>query len=247
MVICRRMSAERSMNEEQQVVALAQRIQELETELAGARAQLIGVHSRLMFARESFYEDRHTETALRSTSVARVGTNGKTAEPPLPIHIEPLPIHHPLRRKWALGKGLQDTQPGDTGQRICFTGKQAPGGKLRLFGLLADGEPWEHIIPFSDLASENGIIIGRDPRSVNLLLPETGVSRSHARIELGSTGLVITDLNSTNGILVNDEHINCYSPQVPLSDGSTIRLGDTILRIEIIYGSTEPPKKRTIS
>lgn len=235
------------MNDEQQVTALAQRIQELESELAGARALLIGVHSKLMFDRESFYEDRHTETALRSTSVARVEANCKTAEPPPPIHIEPLPIHHPLRRKWALGKGLQGTQRGETTQRICFTGNQVSGGKLRLFGLLADGEPWEHVIPFSDLASENGIIIGRDPECVNLLLPETGVSRSHARIELGSTGIVITDLNSTNGIVVNDEHINSYSPQVPLSDGSTIRLGDTILRVEIIYSTTETNKKRTIS
>ena len=235
------------MDEEQQVAVLAQRIHELESELSCARAQLIGVHSKLMFARQSFYADRHTETALRSTSVVSVDSAKSAEAPDSHIHIEPLPIHHPLRRKWALGKGLKDTKKGETTQRICFTGHHAPGGKLRIFGLLADGEPWEHIIPFSDLAADNGIIIGRDPEAVHLVLPENGVSRTHARIELGSTGLVITDLNSTNGLMVNDEHINNYSPQVPLSDGSTIRLGDTILRVEIIYGSAEPTPKSTIS
>ena len=230
---------EDSRSEEQQAAALAQRIQGLETELTEARAQLIGVHTKLMFARESFYADCHTEAVVLSAAPLSRGGSALPEADEKTIHIEPLPIHHPLRRKWALGKGLPQRQDGEKAQRICFTGRHTPNGKLRLFGLLETGEPWEHYIPFSDLAQEGGIIIGRDPTAAHLLLPETGVSRTHARLELGSTGLVISDLNSTNGLQVNEEHINLYSPQVPLTDGATIRMGDTALKVEILYNSTD--------
>jgi pSer/pThr/pTyr-binding forkhead associated (FHA) protein len=87
------------------------------------------------------------------------------------------------------------------------------------------------------LAREGGITIGRDPESTDLQLPENGVSRTHACIELGATGLVISDLNSTNGIQVNEQHLNSYNPQAPVYDGTVIHLGDTALRIEIIYST----------
>lgn len=235
------MNADNSKNEEQQVADLAQRIQGLESELTEARAQLIGVHSRLLYARQSFYADEHTEGTIRSGATNPQSRAAQVQEEDqAPIHIEPLPIHHPLRRKWSLGKGLPGSTTRGTGQRISFVGNHVPGGMLRLFSLLANGEPWEQLISFSELAKEGGIIIGRDPETVHLQLPENGVSRMHARIELGSTGLVISDLNSTNGIQVNDDHINSYSPQVPINDGTIIRLGDTALRVEIIYGSAEP-------
>jgi pSer/pThr/pTyr-binding forkhead associated (FHA) protein len=110
---------------------------------------------------------------------------------------------------------------------------------MRILGLLSNGDVWEHHIPFSRLAQDGGITIGRDKKAADLPLDENGVSRLHARIELGSTGLVITDLNSTNGLFINNEHINSYSPQKPLTDGAVIRMGKTALRVELIIGSHE--------
>lgn len=234
------MSAEDSKREEQQVAALAQRIQGLEAELAEARAQFIGIHSHLMYARQSFYEDRHTQVSVLSIADGVIPQEPNTVEQEPIIHIEPLPIHHPLRRKWALGKGIAPPREGVAGPRICFTGSHVPVGKMRILGLLSNGDVWEHYIPFSRLAQDGGITIGRDAAAVDLPLDENGVSRVHARIELGSTGLVITDLNSTNGLFINNEHINSYSPQKPLTDGAVIRMGKTALRIELIQGSHEP-------
>ncbi|MBR5213321.1 MAG: FHA domain-containing protein [Akkermansia sp.] len=234
------MSEENTPEEEQQIAALAQRISGLEAKLAEARAQLLCTHSKLMYARQSFYADRHTQAALISSTVSVQHKDNTQEQSAHPIHIKPLPIHHPLRRKWDLIKGLPDGNTNEKQQRICFSGKHTPGGQLRLFGLLEDGEAWEHYIPFSTLAQSGGLTIGRDPQCADILLPESGVSRAHARIELSHTGLVITDLNSTNGLKINDTVINSYSPQVSLTDGATLHLGHTVLRVEIIYGSAEP-------
>lgn len=245
MVVCSGMSADSSRIDEQQIADLATRIRGLEAELADARAQLVGAHSQLLFARNSFYADAPTHATIQSS--ASVGWSRNIAEPELPelIRIAPLPVHHPLRRKWALGTGKKTTGTDNSRQRISFTGSQAPSGHLRLFGLLADGEAWEKRISFSELAREDGLIIGRDPNEAQIYLPENGVSRIHARLELGSAGLVITDLKSTNGLYINGEAINCYNPQKPLTDGSVIRMGDMALRVEIIFGSNEPSPKPT--
>lgn len=247
MVVYGRMSCPKSREEELQVAALAQRIQGLEAELTEARAQLIGMHSKLMYARSSFYEDEQTQVSVLNSAAVSQGRESPKEEREAPIHIEPLPVHHPLRRKWALGRGVGSAHNGGTATRICFTGTHVPAGKMRILGLLTNGEVWEHYIPFTRLAKEGGVTIGRDADAVDLSLPENGVSRMHARIELGSTGLVITDLHSTNGLYINNEHINSYSPQKPLTDGAIIRMGDTALRIELIYGSQKPHSPSNIS
>lgn len=235
------MDADSSKRKEQQVAALAQRIQGLEAELAEARAQFIGVHSHLMYTRQSFYEDKHTQASVLSIATGISPREQSNFEQEPIIHIEPLPVHHPLRRKWALGKGIAPPREGATNPRICFTGSHVPVGKMRILGLRHNGDVWEHYIPFSRLAQDGGVTIGRDAKTADLPLDENGVSRMHARLELGSTGLVITDLNSTNGLFINNEHINSYSPQKPLTDGAVIRMGDIALRIELIHGSHEPP------
>lgn len=242
MLICSGMSADTGKNEEQQIAALAKRIQGLEAELSEARAQLVGAHSQLLYARNSFYADAPTHATIQSSTGvgwSRAVPEHEREQESL-IQVAPLPVHHPLRRKWKLGAGLSVTATDNNRQRISFTGSHIPTGQVRLFGLLADGEAWERRIPFAELAKEDGLIIGRDPAEAQIHLAENGVSRVHARLELGSTGLVITDLKSTNGLYINGEPVNCYSPQHPLTDGSIIRMGDMVLRVEIIFGSTEP-------
>ncbi|MBQ3525086.1 MAG: FHA domain-containing protein [Akkermansia sp.] len=232
------MDADTTRSEERRMADLATRIQGLEGELAQARALLTTMHSKLLFERQSNFTDTNTEaTLLRSSEGSRHSRRAVTEEATEPIHVEPLPMQHPLRRKWSLGKGIPDASSENDRHRICFTGAHTSNGKLRLFGLLSDGSVWEHYLPFSQLAREGGITIGRDPELVNLVIADNGVSRSHARLELGATGLVISDLNSTNGLYVNEQKITPYNPQTPLTDGSVIGLGDTPLRVEIIQGS----------
>jgi pSer/pThr/pTyr-binding forkhead associated (FHA) protein len=70
------------------------------------------------------------------------------------------------------------------------------------------------------------VSVGRD-ESNDLVLPDdTTVSRRHAAFERLAAGWCITDLNSTNGTLVNGELLN--QPR-PLYSGDEIEVGETRL------------------
>ena len=72
-----------------------------------------------------------------------------------------------------------------------------------------------------ELAAE--AVLGRSP-SCEIPLDDVKVSRRHARIAVGESGAVISDLGSRNGTLVNGERI---SVEVPLSPGDQVQVGDT--------------------
>lgn len=59
---------------------------------------------------------------------------------------------------------------------------------------------------------------------------EMGVSRMHAIIQVSNQGLVLIDLSSTNGTLLNNSPL---SPQLPypLKNGDEIRFGDLLVHI----------------
>ena len=59
---------------------------------------------------------------------------------------------------------------------------------------------------------------------VELRIDDPSVSRRHAEIRTGSPS-VIADLGSTNGIVVDDQHVR----QAQLRDGSVIQLGNTTI------------------
>ena len=219
------------------IADLATKVRHLENELAQARAQLTTTHCQLLAERRILPTGSSMQQALSTASAICRGEQAAETSP-APIRVELLPTQHPLRRKWALGKGLPDASTANDSRSIRLNSKHSTKGKLRLFGLLSDGSTWEHCISFARLAQEGGITLGRDPKLVDLEIPENGVSRRHARLELGSTGLVITDLDSTNGLFVNDQQITKYSPKTTLTDGSTINLGDTPLRVEIIRSAS---------
>jgi DNA-binding winged helix-turn-helix (wHTH) protein len=68
--------------------------------------------------------------------------------------------------------------------------------------------------------------IGRDPASA-IWIDAPGVSRRHARIELGDDGAaVIQDLGSTNGTSVDGRQIK---QAARLADGQTVKIGDATL------------------
>lgn len=75
------------------------------------------------------------------------------------------------------------------------------------------------------LLQDQELEIGR--QGSGLVIRDVGVSRRHARLEFSSEGYRLTDLESTNGTLVNGESIE----QAALHDGDTIELGrDCTLR-----------------
>lgn len=70
------------------------------------------------------------------------------------------------------------------------------------------------------------VAIGRDATCA-IVIPDGGVSRNHARIELGTDGRFhIEDLNSTNGTWVNSSRLGTGI----LKDGDYVRIGECIFR-----------------
>ena len=71
------------------------------------------------------------------------------------------------------------------------------------------------------------VIVGRSPSS-DIVVDEPYVSSSHARFTLQGPALVLEDLGSTNGTLVNGHPI---TQAVTLRDADEVQVGDTIMRV----------------
>jgi FHA domain-containing protein len=77
------------------------------------------------------------------------------------------------------------------------------------------------------LIPAGGATIGRS-RECDIVLEDTGVSRRHAEIRPGSDGWMLSDLGSTNGVVVNGRDIHgAYA----LQHGDRVELGST----EIVF------------
>ncbi|CAN7248579.1 SpoIIE family protein phosphatase [Phenylobacterium sp. LjRoot225] len=75
-----------------------------------------------------------------------------------------------------------------------------------------------------------GLIIGR-LAPADLILPEADVSRAHCRLTRNSSGLVVTDLGSTNGTFVDEVRV---TGSVALPVGAVLRIGTRILKHELL-------------
>ncbi|MGQ0671036.1 MAG: FhaA domain-containing protein [Actinomycetota bacterium] len=114
-------------------------------------------------------------------------------------------------------------------------------GKFRCEASLVEGEDQSELLPASagDVALvmlENGeptktyrlrkeiVTLGR-LAECDVVIPDPGASRRHARIRHEDGTYVLTDLGSTNGTLVNDEAVR----ERRLEDGDRITIGATVL------------------
>lgn len=74
----------------------------------------------------------------------------------------------------------------------------------------------------------NGVItIGRKEGN-NVVLSEPYVSANHAKILLKNNEIIIEDLNSTNGVFVNEEKIHGFSK---LRANDRIRIGNIVFKV----------------
>jgi Protein of unknown function (DUF3662)/Inner membrane component of T3SS, cytoplasmic domain len=71
-------------------------------------------------------------------------------------------------------------------------------------------------------------VIGRGDQA-NLRLPDVGISRRHARLDYDGAQVVLTDLGSTNGTMVNGQRVSA----VALNPGDMIQLGTTTLTFRV--------------
>jgi two-component system cell cycle response regulator len=73
---------------------------------------------------------------------------------------------------------------------------------------------------------ESPMVVGRSP-TVQIVINEASVSRSHARFLLQGDNVVVEDMGSSNGTFVNDVK---SEGGVQLKDGDIVRLGTVLLK-----------------
>ncbi|HEV7772005.1 MAG TPA: FHA domain-containing protein [Conexibacter sp.] len=119
---------------------------------------------------------------------------------------------------------------GPSATDVDATGLHRAGEPVLGHGGAAAGEPRlvvEHAAGHPDgiaYSLEHGATLGRG--DVEIRLEDPFASTRHARIERQGSVLVVEDLGSTNGTLLNDEPL--AGPQ-PLHHGDRIRIGDSEL------------------
>jgi pSer/pThr/pTyr-binding forkhead associated (FHA) protein/subtilisin family serine protease len=111
----------------------------------------------------------------------------------------------------------------------------APGDRLRFGDVertyqLSGGRPgaWLVVNDERHPVIADGITIGRSAEN-DICLPETTVSRRHARIEWQDGAFVLLDLDSANGSSVNGQRVE----RRVLQDDDEIQIGQTHLRFEM--------------
>lgn len=114
--------------------------------------------------------------------------------------------------------GLADTRKMASARRLAA---QRAASALVLVGERgAKGRRWE--------VSQSLATIGRDVER-QICLPDASVSRQHAQIVRQQAGYYLADLQSSNGVYVNDEPLT--EPRL-LHAGDVIRIGEVVLRCE---------------
>ncbi|MEV0713430.1 DUF3662 and FHA domain-containing protein [Asanoa sp. NPDC050611] len=127
----------------------------------------------------------------------------------------------PVPQGYDQGGGYQQQQPYDQGygQPPMHGGGGGPGGRnIRLVS--GDGRTYP--------LQMGSTVIGRGDQA-NLRLPDVGISRRHARLDFDGAQVVLTDLGSTNGTMVNGQRVSA----VALNPGDMIQLGTTTLTFRV--------------
>lgn len=107
------------------------------------------------------------------------------------------------------------------GRSLSPTAEDDASALPRLVRQVGEGTPQTYLL--TKAVTTIGRVGGND-----IIIPETGVSRQHARIERDGDRLVIVDLGSLNGTWVNEERIEQARA---LRNGDVIQIGRTTLQV----------------
>ena len=87
-------------------------------------------------------------------------------------------------------------------------------------------------IPGASLVEQAGAVVGRSPAASTFVINHEQVSRQHLRLSLVAQQVMLEDLGSTNGTSVDGVPLEPGN-QVPVGEGSRLRLGDLELTLHI--------------
>jgi hypothetical protein len=105
------------------------------------------------------------------------------------------------------------------------------GARWLLSGFDRQGRTLRFEIPEARLAAgPEGVVIGRQAHMAELIVPDAGVSRRHARLTLEGRDLVIEDLGSANGTEVEGRRLAPHRPY-RIERGVEIALGGVRLSV----------------
>src|SRR3954465_4949754 len=106
-------------------------------------------------------------------------------------------------------------------------------------GTMADPSLVIHEAPRagSEHPVDGELILGREHPSADLVIPDPGVSRRHARLLRDNGTVILEDLGSSNGTYVNGQRI---SGPVQLGAGDEVQIGATVLGLEGRQNATAP-------
>ena len=125
------------------------------------------------------------------------------------------------RRRRQLAKAEAARQAAD--QRLADAVTPAPFACL-LEGTDKDGRSVVVKIGADQLGAPDGVVVGRNPASAGIVLDHPEASREHFRLAVRGDGLLIEDMDSTNGTFVNGNVVRPRQP-ISLSAGDTIAVG----------------------
>lgn len=122
-------------------------------------------------------------------------------------------------------KPFSKTQSGD--EEDCHTKRFKRRGTIKycrwVFTVVAGNDQGRQFI-----GATPELKVGRQPEN-HICLRDPKVSRFHALIKIKESYLIIKDLQSTNGTLVNNVKIGRHK----LQPGDLIKLGDSIIRVTL--------------
>jgi hypothetical protein len=184
---------------------LAEWSDQLSAELADMVTEHISREGYQVFADVEVRLERDEELRTGVFEVSSHVSGAPSREQPHTAGVPPLP---PLT-----GRGRMATDTG--AQDPAFTGRI---GTRTSHVLVVDGPGTKHVLePGSN-------VLGRGTEA-DIRLPDTGVSRKHADVQLSGGTVTVEDLGSTNGTLVNGRRVS----RQQLADGDVLRIGHSVL------------------
>ena len=172
----------------------------------------------VLFARKIFrekWEKQETDNSDRTNLEKEEVRDTRRAKTPIWEVPEEPPESEPANVPGDLC--TQETAKAQEFQTQLLTPQQKEGTGHRLQGLIpADGDIAISYFPF---------VIGKYPDLVDYALERPTVSRLHVRIDRTEEGFTVTDLNSTNGTMVDGKLLEA-NETVPISPGDILYIAD---------------------